>query len=265
MLFLFLLKCVLTAASVARTNNSSVGPDGHPTVFLATFIYQKQIRAMDMGNGVKVIEPIGTRVSINLHVRRDPTNNNKLTLMRTKHNMHELLNWCNDEDEGFRVTSVAAHRQKLSRQSTYIPASANAQKFEGDEDLLEHNVFLMDVPPQHQQHYKPLVVMTVGLASIGYHFMRERHRQQLAAKYFTCCHGEGMIKYPPCDCAFKPHQTCSIPCYRQCTPYEGRSIPYKINVRLGLILVVDDGTCEKAVWRGHADRPCGQWLWRWCC
>ena len=225
-----LLLPILIFLAIVRASASQKDP--HPKVFLARFVYQKQIRALYNANGVKVIEPAGEKSVLFLHVRRESSPSNKLSIMRTKHNLMELLKWCNDEKEALNTSNKTPRKQDLLHSSTFIPASPAAQPISPDVDLLEHNIFLMDIPPQHRQHYKPLVLMTVGFASITYHHMRERKRQQQVAKYFTCCHASEMIQYSPCDCAFKSQRMCSIPCFSQCTPYEGRSVPFKINVPL---------------------------------
>jgi hypothetical protein len=149
--------------------------------------------------------------------------------MRTKHNLLELLSWCKDEPEGFVQLKKVAGRQQLSGVSTYIKPSQNAYVFPHDIELLEFNVFKF-LPPERFQHLPPVLVVSVGFASIDWNESHERDRIKLMAKYFTCCHGAELIKYPPCDCVFKGLNKCSIPCFQQCTPYEGRSIPVKVNV-----------------------------------
>ena len=151
--------------------------------------------------------------------------------MRTKHNLLELLNWCKDEHEGFILSEKVAGKQLLSEHSTYVKPSPNAYIFPHDVELLEFNVFKYQ-PPLQPQSLPPIIVVSVGFASIDWDEGHERDRVKLMAKYFTCCHGAELIKYPPCDCVFKGLNKCSIPCFQQCTPYDGRSIPVKVNVKL---------------------------------
>jgi hypothetical protein len=139
----------------------------------------------------------------------------------------ELLNWCKDEHEGFIVSEKIAGKQSLSKQATYVKPSPDAYLFPHDVELLDFNVFKY-LPAQRQA---PIILVSVGFASIKWNEAHERDRIKLMAKYFTCCHGAELIKYPPCDCVFKGLKKCSIPCFQQCTPYEGRSIPVKVNVK----------------------------------